>query len=322
MRLYQSHIRPRLPNMGKESPLGQVLCSCFSEIENIFDTQPYKSFAVYSDYSGKSNGDYHTYSFLFTPLEHVGNYYEKVMEARKEHSFLQGELSFKKMGQNERMFKVVNEALRASNNLLPGVLFNICVEKEINSLFSDDQRKSKKILKSRFEESGFKNMPKNSIESALRISHFSSFLISLLLLPKHIVFWMSDNEDDFYPDKNESIRKEFINLLNRVLPIYQEKQCEFLNFNTQGAIDAKWHRELVSLVDISAAGINDILTATKRGEAVKKKTEVIGKWLSLKNGLSLQKINIIITKKGDRIHGGHVDVEYHGDKSDHKGVSL
>jgi hypothetical protein len=314
MRLYRAYIQPSLPQIGRETALGQVLCSCFSQIQNIFDSQPYESFAVYSDYSGKTNGDYHTYSFLFTPLDHIGNYYDKVSEAREKHDFLRGELSFKKMGQNERMLKVVNEALRSSNNLLPGVLFNVCVDKEIKSLFSDDQRKSKKILKSSFEEAGFKNMPKNSIETALRITHFFSFLINLLLSTKHIVFWMSDTEDDFYPQKNESIRKEFIQLLNRVLPIYQEKPCEFLNFNTQEVIDSKWHRELVSLVDLSAAGINDILTSTKRGEPIKSKTEVIAKWLSLTNGLSLQKINIIITSEGGNIHGGHVNVEYQGNK--------
>ncbi|MFA0896645.1 hypothetical protein [Vibrio cholerae] len=303
------------PKMHEHNELGHILVRCFEGIDKIFDSSPYKSFAVYSDYSGKTNGDYNVYSFLFTPIDTTGIYYNKVDRARKIYDFERGEISFKKMGHNERMFKVANEALRTSNNELPGVLINVCVDKNINSLFTDQQRNSKKHLQNVLSGGGFSNIPKSSIETTLRVAHLFSFLSATLLSKDKIIFWMSDNEDDFYPQSNEKIRQDFIKLLDRVLPLYTKDGFEFLNFCVQGAVEAKWHRELVSLVDMSAAGINDILTRNRKEQELPPKSDIIGKWLSLHDGLALQKINLHINKNKSEILSGSVSLDYNGDRS-------
>ncbi|MBE1275668.1 hypothetical protein [Enterovibrio baiacu] len=303
------------PHVHEKKQFGHALVRCFEKFDKIFDTSPYKSFAVYSDYSGKTNGDYNVYSFLFTPIDTTGVYYHKVEQARKYYGLERGEISFKKMGHNERMLKVANEALRASNNSLPGILVNVCIDKSVNSLFTDQQRNSKKYLNRILLDGGFKSIPKNSIETALRISHIFSFLSTTFLSKEHLIFWMSDNEDDFYPKSNEKIRKEFIQLLDRVLPLYTKEGFEFLNFCVQGSVDAKWHRELVSLVDMSAAGINDILTLNKKEKELPKKSELVGKWLSLPTGLSLQKFNLLITRNKTDVLSGSISLDYNGDRS-------
>ncbi|MEZ8065114.1 MULTISPECIES: hypothetical protein [Vibrio] len=306
---------PSLP-IAEGNALGIVLDGCIQQYDKVFDTAPFKSFAVYSDYSGKTNGKYHIYSFLFTPLDFVGNYYAAVEKSRMVRGLNRGELSFKKMGHNPKMLAVAQDALRHSNNLLPGLLVNVVVDKKINTLFSEDQRGSKNYLKQSLEDGGFLHLPKQSIETALRIAHIFSFLTASVLPSDKPIFWMSDNEDDFYPSGNEKIRKDFLKLLDRVLPLYMSSGYDFINFCTQGAVDVKWHRELVSLVDLSAAGLNDIMTSNVRKQPIAAKSEVIGKWLSLEQGLSLQKMNLYISMSDSGIHSGKVDIGFNGDKSD------
>ncbi|MUJ26329.1 hypothetical protein [Aliivibrio fischeri] len=312
---------PELP-ISEGNALGIVLDGCIKQYDRVFDTTKFKSFAVYSDYSGKTNGKFHIYSFLITPLDHVGNYYHAVEQSRRLRELNRGELSFKKMGHNPKMLSVVKDALKFSNNLLPGLLVNVVVDKEINTLFSDDQRNSKKYLKKSFEEGGFPYLPKQSIESALRITHIFSFLVASVLPNNKPIFWMSDNEDDFYPSSNEKVRKDFLKLLDRVLPLYVSEGYDFINFCTQGSVDAKWHRELVSLVDISAAGLNDIMTCNLLKQQISSKSEVIGKWLSLEQGIGLQKMNFFISMSDTGVHSGKVDIGFNGDKSDIVKVAL
>ena len=114
-----------------------------------------QSVGLFSDYSGESKGNYHIYSVLVAGWNLVGPFHQRMLTIRDDHSLGSKEIEFKdfRMGQIQR---ALPEYLQALDNLVPGFLFTLAVDKQLMTLFGPQEAETHKRLAEllRIEELG------------------------------------------------------------------------------------------------------------------------------------------------------------------------
>ena len=258
-----------------------------------------KTVAIFSDYSGDSSGLFYTYAFLVCAFDQTGGFTEKMKDTRVKHKLGNKEIGFKDFGMGQ-LQRAIPEFLSYSDALIPGILFNIVIDKRMISLFGENSKQTQRQMASELKDKGFGDWKPEVAEKLMRVVHISAFLTALLASDGQKIFWMSDH-DAICP--NEQKHQKMLELFCNVLQVYKAPQC---NFHTVGGASPFTERhiatlDLLSLADIVAGSVEHYLTR-KNGQAdenfdVKQGSDKVLQWLA-HDGIGLKKMNMII-RPGD-----------------------
>ena len=90
-----------------------------------------RTVALFSDYGGEhKESKYYTYSFLVTGLDLAVHFQGAMANIRRRYGLAESEIAYKRFREG-RMRAALPEYLKVLNNLLPGLLVTLVVEKKI-----------------------------------------------------------------------------------------------------------------------------------------------------------------------------------------------
>jgi hypothetical protein len=249
-----------------------------------------KSIGVFTDYSGEGSGRYNVYSLLICGMNMASGFHDHVAKVRSDHALGDKEISFKdlNMGQIRRALPTFLEAA----DHLPGLLYNVAVEKGIRSVFGSEPETPQKIAKL-LKEIGLGSRPSKTVEKQMRIVHLVAYFVALLGADRQNVFWMTDHDEISPTPEQHRLLMEIC--FGRVLPFYLRPGTEFgiiggaLPFNERSVE----MNDRLSLPDLVAGVVGDYLTKrdTQKPEdiLIKEAAGDVLLWLT-KPGIGLKKI--------------------------------
>ncbi len=252
-----------------------------------------KTISIFSDYGGESNNsNYLTYSFLISAWDHLGRFHQAMAEIREKHDLKDKEISFKDF----RYWPIkrgLDDYLSALN-IVPGMLFNVIVEKEVTSFFSKDKKQTDEILL-KLKNNDLGEWKPAIVEKLLRVCHISAYLVSLLSQKDQKIFWMTD--DDSIAANQKAI-SYWLSIFNNLLNYYSHHSYSLVG----GAVPFKDRDlktlDLLSCPDISAGSIEHYYTRMSKSiDDIKEEADKVLRWMC-HDGLMLKKHSIIV-KKGE-----------------------
>jgi len=174
---------------------------------------------IFSDYSGDSKGSlYYTYSFLFSAYQPINFFFDRMTKIRKKHGLEEPfvEISFKELhyGPIKRALK---DYLVAANNLIPGLLLTIVIDKKVDSVIGPNNKNTLQELQETMDTQGLGNWKKKVSEKVLRVLNIIGYFCALLSQEGQNLFWMTDN-DEIVPNKEKL--NFVLELLGRILHNY------------------------------------------------------------------------------------------------------
>jgi hypothetical protein len=257
-----------------------------------------ETIAVFSDYGGEhSSSKYYTYSFLVVAYNQLYLFNKKMNELRAEYGLNDPfkEIAFKRLDHGPS-FRFLEPYLLAAQNLINGLVLTVVVEKEIDSLFIDGKLNSSKVLQEALAKIGMSYLKPAVAEKLFRVTHYLSFLITLLSKEGQKVFWMTDN--DAIAANTERF-KDALSYFSRVLGHYSQKKYALVGGAVPFEEKDSSFLDLLSIPDLVGGAVENYLTNKSRGGegefSVKPGSEVILKWLA-NQGISLKKHTMIIRK--------------------------
>ena len=263
------------------------------------------SVAVFSDYAGESSGNYYTYSILVCGWNYIGAFTQRMSEIRRIHALEEKEISFKdfRMGQLRR---ALPDYLTALNNLLPGFLCTLVIDKKIGTLFGPDGYKLAEMLRTE----GVGEWKPVVTEKLLRITHMAGFLTTLLARNGQKVFWMTDNDAVC---ANEQQHMGALSMFERATRIYRRPNQEFPTIGGATPFEPKSldTLDILSACDVTASSLEHYLTRKDQlPEAdllVKGGVDSVLPWLAT-DGIGLKKMALILNQRPDgQIEYGTLD---------------
>lgn len=256
--------------------------------------------AVFSDYSGESSGNYFTYSFLVCAWNLTGNFFEQMKQARRNSGLSDKEIAFKDFGL-EPVRNVLPEYLRHLDNLVPGFLFTLVVDKKISCLFGKNHRKTLIDNANDLRDYDLGLWKPDVAEKLLRVVHVGAFLTGLLAHHGQKIFWMSDNDAIC---ANEKLHVNALNLFSRVLANYSRPESGFSLIG--GAAPFKQRDiktlDLLSIADVTSSSIAHYLSrkdaSSSNDFGVKGGSEQVLQWLA-HDGVGLKKMVVTLRPAED-----------------------
>ena len=254
------------------------------------------SVAVFSDYGGEHDtARFRTYAFLVCGLQLARPFQDRMAAIRCEHDLGQSEIAYKKFGKG-RIVDALQDYLTAANNLLPGLLFTLLVDKRITTLFGMDTPERKARVAAHFEQEGFGRRKSMNNEKALRIAHMAAMLTGLLTHSDQKIFWMTDDDSI---SANSPMARSTLRLFAALLEMYRRQDVQFGDVG--GATPfAQRHPEtldLLSLCDIVAGSLGHYMsereTVPRDQVKVKQGADTVLDWLP-HQGIGLRKMNVIL----------------------------
>lgn len=257
-----------------------------------------ETIAVFSDYGGEhSSSKFYTYSFLVVAYSQLHLFNKKMNELRGEYGLNDPfkEIAFKRLDHGPS-FRFLEPYLLTAQNLINGLVLTVVVEKDIDSLFFDGKLNSSKVLEEALAKIGMSYLKPAVAEKLFRITHYLSFLITLLSKEGQKIFWMTDN--DAIAANTERF-EDALSFFCRVLGHYSQKRYALVG----GAVPFKEKDssflDLLSIPDLVGGAVENYMTNKARGGegefSIKPGSEVILKWLA-NQGISLKKHTMIIRK--------------------------
>lgn len=266
--------------------------------------------SVFSDYSGESSGRYNTYSILLCCWNLLGPFHEKMREIREKNKLGDKEISFKDFGMGQ-IRRAIPEYLITLNNLVPGLLVTLVVDKEIPTLFGESRKETGLKLAEILKTEGIGSWKPKAAEKLIRIVHLVAFFVGLLARDGQNIFWMTDH-DEICPTREK--HQELLNLFQRVLGLYARDGYAFpiiggaLPFNERSLMML----DLLSVADIVAGSVESYMsqrrTAASADEIkIKPAAADVLEWLST-DGIGLKKLNVVImADEKHRMTAGRLD---------------
>ena len=258
-----------------------------------------KTVAIFSDYGGGKGAYCFTYSFLVVSYDNLGLFLEKVKEIRKKYGLDDPwvEISFKDLRYGP-LKRALQEYLIAANNLIPGLLFTIIIEKGVYSILRANLPSTPKLLKQELDKSQFGNWKKHLAEKLLRICWIISYLFCLLSTNSQKLLWVTDDEIVPNRDKIKEVREICGSINNYLFKIF-EKNYEIFGFLVPKFFeDCELKKDLfdvLSITDLAAGSIEHFYTRQfkKHEETIKEEADKILIWLT-EHGILLKKMSLII----------------------------
>jgi len=270
-----------------------------------------RTVALFSDYGGEhKESKYYTYSFLVTGLDLAVGFQQRMAGIRQQHGLDESEIAYKRFREG-RMRTALPDYLMALNNLLPGLLFTLVVDKKIKSLFGVETKDDREAVREHLMAVGFGSKKPDVIEKTLRITHMAALLAGLLAHDGQKIFWMTDNDPISEGKRGAS---ETLSLFARAVEIYTR---EGVSFDLVGGGTAFVERhtdtlDLLSAADIVCGALSDYLTK-REGVAecdikVKEGSDRVLQWMPL-NGVGLRKIVLMMRPDHDRVRLGTLQIQ-------------
>lgn len=254
------------------------------------------SIAVFSDYAGESSGSYYTYSVLVCGWNYIGAFATRMSEVRRLHNLGEKEISFKDFGMGQ-LRRALPDYLTALNNLLPGFLCTLVVDKKIKTLFGPDGKQLAEMLQT--EDVG--EWKPVVTEKLLRITHMAAFLTTLLARNGQKIFWMTDNDAVC---ANEEQHMGALKMFERATRIYRRPNQDFPIIGGARPFNPKSldTLDVLSACDVTASSLEHYLTRkdqmTEDELLVKGGVDSVLPWLGT-DGIGLKKIAFIMSQRAD-----------------------
>ena len=238
------------------------------------------------------------------------NFQNKMRGIRQQYQLGETEIAYKRFREG-RMRAALPDYLLALNNLLPGLLFTLVVDKKIKSLFGVETKDDREAVRQYLRDAGFGSKKPEVIEKALRITHMAAFLTGLLAHDGQKIFWMTDNDAI---SEGERGATETLSLFARAVEIYKRSGVSF-DVIGGGTAFAKRHADtldLLSAADIVCGALSDYLTkredVAKSGNKGKGGTDRVLQWMPL-NGVGLGKLVLVMRPDRDGVRLGSLQIE-------------
>ena len=255
-----------------------------------------QSVGVFSDYGGESSGRYYTYSVLVCGFNLRGPLHEQMEAIRVRHGLGTKEIAFKdfRMGQIQR---ALPDYLQALDNLLPGFLFTLAIDKSIVTVFGTSEKATQDELAEMLRSEGLGERKPQVAEKLLRIVHLTAFLCGLLAHDNQKIFWMTDH-DAICPSAH--LHQRTLELFSRVLSVYTRRGCLFplVGGGTPFEERSVEMLDLLSIADVVAGSLDQYLTRRVEVAAsdeirLKPGCELVLRWLG-HDGVGLKKMTVMM----------------------------
>ena len=265
------------------------------------DLRAFKNASVggFSDYGGESAGRYYTYSVLICGWNLAGPLHAKMKYIRARHGLGTKEIAFKDFGMGQ-VQRALPEYLEALDNLLPGFLFTLAVDKSLITLFGPQEKATYAQLAELVKTAGLGERKPRVTEKLLRVVHLTAFLCGLLAHDGQKLFWMTDNDAIC---ESEPLHRQMLELFGRVLPLYSREGCTFPLLGGAKPFEERSLEmlDLLSAADIVAGALDQYLTqraaAPPEDIHVKPGCELVLQWLA-HDGIGLKKMCVLLRPGG------------------------
>jgi hypothetical protein len=274
---------------------------------------------IFSDYGGDSKDSlYYTYSFLFSAYQPIGFFFNRMAEIRDKYGLTEPfvEIAFKKLNYGP-MKRALTDYLTAANNLIPGLLLTIVIDKKVDSVIGSNDKNTLQEIQQILETEGLGSWKKKISEKILRILNIIGYFCALLSQEGQNLFWMTDN-DEIVPNEEKS--KAVLSLWEGVLQNYAPQKYKHIGATRPEIYEDSNHKnqllDLLSITDLIAGSIEHYYTRNDKMELLEIKDDVnkILVWLS-EQGISLKKLALIIRPgKNNGWETGIIKFEPKGDQ--------
>ncbi|MGB7768370.1 MAG: hypothetical protein WBN22_05890 [Verrucomicrobiia bacterium] len=254
-----------------------------------------KSVFAFSDYGGESHdAKFFTYSVLVCAYDPLDFFFESLTAMRQKYKLdsPQKELAFKDLGYGP-IKRALPEYLRICNNLLPGMIVTVVVEKNIETLFGTVKKTTHEHVLQQLEASGYGKWNADVAEKLLRIVHLVSYLITLLTTDGQNILWMTDNDSIA---SNETLYENTRRLFASTLAAYSKKKYGKIGCALP-LNDSQNFSNLLSIPDLVGGAIEHYLSREQKMEdlTIKEEADQILMWHT-EQGISLKKYAFIFRK--------------------------
>lgn len=257
-----------------------------------------QTISIFSDYGGGSpEALYETYTFLFAAYDHLSLFKNRMPDIRRNYGLEQpwAEISFKGLHHGP-VHRALKDYLIAANNLIPGLLLTVIVDKKVHSLLGPNTKQSLDEINKLLEGQGFGRWKKQVAERLLRIIHVIAYFCALLSVNEQKVLWVTDDDDIV---ANAKKINSTLSILNNTLHHYASHTYDVIRAIVPSTFDKSQTKndllDVLSLTDLVAGAIEHFYTKRDKMEPVEIKEDAdrILVWHT-EQGVLLKKIAIII----------------------------
>ncbi|KDP84725.1 hypothetical protein CF70_018070 [Cupriavidus sp. SK-3] len=300
-----------MPMVTAEYPyFSHLLADLVRQIKELPDFSDDKKIAVMSDFGGEHpTAHFYTYSFLFVAYDKVGPFAKQVQELREKHDLLApySEFAYKKLKSGPRS-RALPEYLRLVDNLIHGAIITVAIEKRIETVFGVKKKQAHPVMVEQLMTEGLGTWHGPAAEKVFRVCHILAAFMSLLTVDRHRLLWYSD-KDTINDEGSNRKFSDTQTIFQRVIPMYMQHGFDVIGFGK--SFDTKSHLDdLLSIPDLAAGVVQDLLQANRTGEEIQGGDEKIAvmKWMASPSKF-LSKITVQIAQTGDGgIGAGVVDI--------------
>lgn len=255
--------------------------------------------AVFSDYGGEhKSSKYRTYSFLVCSFDNflMATFFKRMKEIRKKYKLEEKEIAFKdfKFGPIKRS---LDEYLTALSHFVPGLLFTLVVDKDIDTLYGENGKKDKVNASNKLQELGIGKWKPDVAEKLTTVVHIISYLVSLLSDKRQKIFWMTDHDSI----AEEKSIQDTLNFFSEILYYYSDYEHPLISGGVPFKEKCIMTLDLLSSTDIVAGSLEYYFTSLRnKTEKNNESAYKVLEWLA-NDGIGLKKQTILVKKVGNDI---------------------
>lgn len=266
-----------------------------------------KSIAIFSDYSGESSGNYHTYSFLFCAMDTLGFFHQEMQTLRKKSALGSHEIAFKRFREGSQRNNL-SKYLKLLDQYVPGLLFTVAIEKKLLSVMGSPTKECQIEIAKTLETAGFGTLKPAIAEKLSRVVSIAAYLTGLLAKSGQKIFWMTDHDAICEDNKHGNMLAFF----QSALPLYTDADFPLIGGAKPFKEKSMDYLDLLSAADVVSSSIahylTNLSTMGKENVTVKDGADKILYWLG-QQGLALKKLNLLIYQgENNEYNVGTIDI--------------
>lgn len=261
------------------------------------------SIFIFSDYGGEHpDSKYNVFSFLICAYDPLFYFKESQDALRAEHKLNDPtkEFAFKNIGHGPHD-RALSPYLNNLNNLVPGLLVSVVIEKNI-SIWGTNKIESQKQITSLLANAGLGDWKPKIAEKLVTIVHLASYFTALLANEGQKIYWQSDHDAIM---ANEQMTKNAGSLFTSTLAYYTGKKFPLIGYGKSFGKENPFSLDLLSAPDLVAGSIehylkrdNDLAKLT-----IKQKADDILSWHA-HQGILLKKYAFIFRSIDGKLNTG------------------
>lgn len=266
-----------------------------------------KSIAIFSDYSGESSGNYHTYTFLICAMDTLGFFHQEMQKLRKQSALADHEIAFKRFREASQRNNL-SKYLKLLDQYVPGLLFTVAIEKKLLSVMGSPTKECQIEIAKMLETAGFGTLKPVIAEKLSRVVSIAAYLTALFAKSGQKIFWMTDHDAICEDGKHGNM----LSFFQSALPLYTDADFPLIGGARPFKEKSMDYLDLLSATDVVSSSLEHYLTnRDTMGEenvTVKEGADKILYWLG-QQGLGLKKLNLLIYQgKDNEYNVGTIDI--------------